>query len=117
MPTDHNACSTTFLFHEEALPILCPITHILAIAIKDDAIKVDGYTHAKPFFTTKLQDPMKAMLVHWKPEKLKIPIFRQAVRTPDGLATSKRKALRYSTFAFYLDRLGWNAGLPQKLTC
>ena len=78
---------------------------------------MDGYTHTEPFFTTKLPDPMKAMLVRWKPEKLKAPIFRQAVRTPDGLATSKHKALRYSTFAFYLDRLGWDASLPQKLTC
>ncbi|KAL9111831.1 MAG: hypothetical protein Q9187_007869 [Circinaria calcarea] len=29
---------TTFLFHEENLPILCPISHILALAIKDNAI-------------------------------------------------------------------------------
>jgi hypothetical protein len=84
----------------------------LAIAIKDNAIKVDGYTHAKPFFTTNLRDPTKAMLVHWKPEKLKTPVFRQAVRTPDGLATSEHKAFCYSTFAFYLDRLGWDAGMP-----
>ncbi|PQE34082.1 hypothetical protein CJF32_00010770 [Rutstroemia sp. NJR-2017a WRK4] len=34
----------------------------------------------------------------------------------DGLSTSKHKALRYSTFAYYLDRLGWAAGFVQKLT-
>jgi hypothetical protein len=96
--------------------MLCPISHILALAIKDDAIEVDGFTHAEPFFTSNLQDPTKAILVHWKPEKLKKPIFRQAVRTFDGLATSDHKALRYSTFIFYLDRLGWAAGFAQKLT-
>ncbi|APA11274.1 hypothetical protein sscle_07g060440 [Sclerotinia sclerotiorum 1980 UF-70] len=113
---NRNPKPTTFLFHEEALPILCPVSHILAIAIRDNAIKVDGFTHAKPFFTSNLQDPTKAVLVHWKPEKLKIPIFRQAVWTFDGLSTSEHKALRYSTFAYYLDRLGWAAGFAQKLT-
>jgi len=86
------------------------------MALKDDAIKVDGFTHAKPFFSSNLQDPTKAVLVHWKPEKLKVPIFRQAVQRSGGLATSEHKALRYSTFNYYLDRLGWGAGFAQKLT-
>jgi hypothetical protein len=59
---------------------------------------------------------MKAMKVHWKPSMLKVPIFRQAVRTADGFKTSAHKALRYSTFAYYFDRLGWGAGFPEKLT-
>ena len=46
---------------------------------------------------------------------LKVPIFRQAVRTADGFQTSEHKALRYSTYAYYLDRLGWEAGFEQKL--
>ena len=91
---------------------------MLALAIKDNAIQVDGYTHAQPFFTSQLRDPTKAVLIHWKPEKLKVPIFCQAVRTQtfDGLATSEHKALHYSTFAFYLDRLGWAASFAQQLT-
>ena len=110
------AARTTFLFHEETLPILCPVAHILAMAIKDDAIKVDGYTRAEPFFESNLQNPKKAVLVHWKPKMLKIPIFRQAVRGTDGLMQSRYKALRYSTYNFYLDRLGWATGFEQKLT-
>jgi hypothetical protein len=55
--------------------MLCLISYILAFAIKDDAIEVDGFTYAKPFFTSNLQDPTKAILVHWKLEKLKKPIF------------------------------------------
>jgi hypothetical protein len=47
---------------------------------------------------------------------LKVPILRQAVRTADGFQTSKHKGLRYSTYAYYLDRLGWGAGFEQKLT-
>jgi hypothetical protein len=89
----------------------------MAIALRDDAIKVDDRPDgAKPFFTTNLRDPVKATRVHWKPSKLKVPVFRQAVRTADGFQTSEHKALRYSTYAYYLDRLGWEAGFEQKLT-
>ncbi|OBT74038.1 hypothetical protein VF21_07827 [Pseudogymnoascus sp. 05NY08] len=113
---DRKPKPTTFLFHEEALPILCPISHILTHAIKDDAIEVEGYSHAEPLFTSHLQHPTKAVLIHWKPEMLKRPIFRQAVRTCDMFRTSEWKALRYSTYAYYLDRLGWATGFEQKLT-
>jgi hypothetical protein len=89
----------------------------LTIALRENAIKVEGRpAGAEPFFETNLKDPLKAMRVFWKPSKLKIPIFRQAVRTADGFRTSDRKCLRYSTYAYYLDRLGWEAGFEQKLT-
>jgi len=59
---------------------------------------------------------MKAMLVHWKPSMLKIPIFRQVVQTAEGFQTSKWKCLPYSAYNHYLDRLGWETGFPEKLT-
>ena len=43
------------MFRENALPILCPITHVLARAIRDDAVLVDGYTSAEPFFIIDLR--------------------------------------------------------------
>jgi hypothetical protein len=33
-----------------------------------------------------------------------------------GFQTSKEKALHYSTYAYYLNRLGWEAGFEEKLT-
>lgn len=48
---------------------------------------------------------------------LKVPIFRQAVRAVGGFITSKRKAMHYSTYAYYLQRLGLATGFEQKLTC
>jgi hypothetical protein len=59
---------------------------------------------------------MKAMRVNWKLSMLKVPIFRQPVRTAMGFQTSKEKALCYSTYAYYLNRLGWEAGFEEKLT-
>jgi len=60
---------------------------------------------------------MKAMKVHWKPEWLKQPIFRRSVHTVNGWLKSKIEPMTYSTYAFYIDRLGRDTGLEEKLTC
>ncbi|KAJ8058423.1 hypothetical protein OCU04_012612 [Sclerotinia nivalis] len=114
---DNKPKFTTFLFRENSLPILCPISHILTRAIRDDAILVDGYTSAEPFFTTDLGGQgMKAIKVHWKLEWLKRPIFRRSVRSANGWVKSKTEPMSYSTYAFYIDRLGKDTGFEDKLT-
>jgi hypothetical protein len=47
-----------------------------------------------------VQDPTKAILVHWKPENLKIPIFQQAVRIFDEPKKSEHKAFCYCFHQF-----------------
>ncbi|PVH69879.1 hypothetical protein DL98DRAFT_578123 [Cadophora sp. DSE1049] len=114
---DNKPKPTTFLFRENPLPILCPISHILARAIRDNAILVDGYTSAEPFFATDLgSQNVKAMKVHWKPEWLKQPVFRRSVWTTNGWVKSKTEPMAYSKYAFYLNRLGRDAGFEDKLT-
>jgi hypothetical protein len=91
----------------------------LARAIRDDAILVDGYTSAEPFFATDLRSlGMKAMKVHWKPEWLKRPVFRRSVRAVDGSGwvKSKFEPMTYPTFAFYINRVRYDACLEDKLT-
>lgn len=57
--------STTFLFRGNSLPILCPIFYILARVIRDDAVFVDGYISAEPFFAINLGGQrIKAMKVY-----------------------------------------------------
>ncbi|CZR51447.1 uncharacterized protein PAC_01323 [Phialocephala subalpina] len=107
----------TFLFRENPLPIFCPISHILARVICDNAILVDGYTSAEPFFATDLGNQnVKAIKVHWKPECLKRLVFRRSVWTTNGWAKSKTKPMPYSKYAFYLNRLKQDAGFEDKLT-
>lgn len=73
--------STTFLFRENPLPILCPISHMLTRAIRDNAILVDGYASAEPFFATNLRGQgMMAMKVQWMPDWLKRLVFRRSAR-------------------------------------
>jgi hypothetical protein len=111
-----HTCSTTFLFRENPLPILCPISHILTRAIRDDAIFVDGYTSAEPFFATNLGGQrMRAMKVHWKPEWLTRPVFRRSVRTVTWVK-SQTEPMTYATYCSYIDRLGKDTGFEDKLT-
>ncbi|KAG9245620.1 hypothetical protein BJ878DRAFT_500693 [Calycina marina] len=89
------------------LAILCPISHILARAIRDDAILVDGYTSAEPFFDTDLaNDKAGKFKVHWKEEWLKRPVFRRSVWTANGWVKSKTEPMKYGICNFYLARLG-----------
>jgi hypothetical protein len=105
------------LFRENDLPILCPITHILARAIRDDAVLVDGYSSAEPFFATNLgRTGGRAMRVNWKPEWLKRPLFRQSVLEAGVWVKSKTEPMPYSTFNFFLKRNGRDVGLEEDLT-
>ncbi|KAG5817841.1 hypothetical protein H9Q74_009960 [Fusarium xylarioides] len=113
--SDNKPKPTVFLFREHPLPILCPISHILARALRDDAIQVDGYSSAEPFFSTQLgKDAVK---VHWKLSKLKSPVFRRSVRTDHGgWEKSPTEPMKYATYAFYLDRIGRDLGSEEKWT-
>jgi len=53
--------------------------------------------------------------LRWKQSVLKLPIFRQAKKTPDGYTVAD-KPLLYSHFNDCLDRLGVATGFEQKLT-
>ena len=104
------------MFREQKLAILCPISDILARALRDDAILVAGYTTAELFFDIHLQDQAQAVKVHWKPSMLKVSIFRRSVQTATGYEKSMAEPMPYSTYAFYLERLGQDTGLEEKLT-
>jgi hypothetical protein len=93
------------------------MSHILTRAIRDDAILVDGYTSAEPFFATNLRGQgMRAMKVHWKPEWLKRPVFRRSVRPMGAWVKTKTEPMPYSVYAFYINRLGRNTGFEDELT-
>lgn len=79
-----------------------PYSPILAMTIKANVIKTNGYTNAKPFFTINLYYPQKGNVGALEAIEAKVT----HLRTPIGFATSEHMAFRYSTFVYYLDRLG-----------
>ncbi|TAQ84695.1 hypothetical protein B7494_g6982 [Chlorociboria aeruginascens] len=112
---DRKPKPTMFLFREHPLAILCPISHILARAIRDNAIDIAGYTSTEPFFSTHLSKSTTKMA--WKSSWLKRPVFRKSVRTSSGKwEKSDTEPMKYATYAFYLDRIGKNLGSEEKWT-
>jgi hypothetical protein len=59
---------------------------------------------------------VKAIKVHWKPEWLMRPVFRKLDSTINGWVKSETEPMTYSKYAFYLNRLGRDAGFEDKLT-
>ena len=47
---------------------------------------------------------------------LKVLVFRRSVQTATEYKKSMTKPMPYSTYAFYLERLGEDTGLEEKLT-
>jgi hypothetical protein len=105
------------LFRENDLPILCPISHIVARAIRDDAILADGWDNPAKLFATDLRRMGRpAIQIRWKPQWLKRPVFRRSVRVQNVWVKSETEAFAYSKYNFYLKRLGIAVGLVDILT-
>ncbi|KIH94252.1 hypothetical protein SPBR_09199 [Sporothrix brasiliensis 5110] len=103
---------TKFLFLEEKLPMICPITHILAKALAENVIQHDGYTQARHFFQTKLS--VDAVQIHWKKEFWHEPVFRRSSKTLKGYEKSNNP-ITNAMYENWTKRLGLAAGLPDKL--
>lgn len=91
------------------------VLHFLSIAILDNAFEGDTIKRPEDFYNLDVRPPRHSTELNWKKEKLDTPIFRQAVRTEDGIRTSDTEPLRYHTYLYYLQRLGRAAGFMQIL--
>lgn len=110
--SDRNPRPTRFIFTEESLPVICPVSHILAKAIAERVIQNEGYSRAEHFFQTRLQT--KAVKVEWKEEFLHCPVFRKTVRT-DMRFTKSFDPLPRNRYDRSTTALGKAAGLPDNL--
>lgn len=111
----HNR-STIFFFTEVDDPIFCLITHLISLALADDAFEAPSLISPDRIFDHKVRGPVLCTPLRWKEEKLKTPIFRRDERTADGCITSPDVALPYYQFQDCLNRLGRAAGSLEKLT-
>jgi hypothetical protein len=109
--------STIFFFTEVDDPILCPITHLVSLAIADEAFDAPSLTTAKRVFEHKVWGPVLCTPLNWKQKMLKIPIFRRDERIVGSVVTSPTLALTYSQFRDCLIRLGLLVGFLLILTC
>lgn len=104
---------TWFPFVEEKLPMLCPISKLLAKARAEGVIDLDGYdTCTEPFFNTKLGVP--AVYIPWKKNFWHKPVFRKTVESVEGPIKSD-EPLTAKAFDDYLESHGKAAGLPDRV--
>ena len=89
---------------------------MLAIAFHDNAFEARGLDSVEQVFAFVIDGPINSTQLKWKPEMLTVPIFRQATRSNDGFSTSEHKPLSYSTFNYYIERLGRATGFEEKLS-
>lgn len=87
---------------------------MIVIALLDNAF-FSKVTSVEEIYRTRVHAPRHSLEFKWHSDKLKAPIFRQAERTGTGIETSPTKALRYSTYLYYLQCLGMVAGFMQIL--
>ncbi|KAF3763523.1 hypothetical protein M406DRAFT_228735, partial [Cryphonectria parasitica EP155] len=103
---------TTFLFVEEKLPIICPISHILAKALAEGAIAIGEPNDAASFFATRINRP--GIKIRWKEESLHKPLFRKSAKTLQGYDKID-EPLTQSIFNDHSQRLGKEVGLEELL--
>jgi hypothetical protein len=108
--------STIYFFTEVDDLIFCAITHLVALALADDAFEAPSLTTPERVFEHKVWGPVLCTPLHWKQEKLKTPIFRQHEPSADGCNPTTEAALSYSQFRQSLNRLGRAAGFKETLT-
>jgi hypothetical protein len=87
---------------------------MIALAILDNAFESE-IKSVEQLLRTRVKAPRRSLHFWWKKEKLKTPVFRQAELSATGIQTSDVKALRYYTYLYYLQRLGFAAGFMQIL--
>jgi hypothetical protein len=111
-----NIHSTIFFFTEVDDPIFCPITHLVSLALTDDAFEAPSLTTPKRVFEHKVWGPVLCTPLRWKQEKLQTPIFRRDEYIMEEGIPSPETALPYSQFRDCLNRLGRAAGFKETLT-
>src|SRR6266702_4674125 len=103
-----------FCLYEVDHLIFDPVIYMIVLGILDNAFELE-FTSVEQIFQLRVNLVRGSMRLRWKKSWEDKPIFRQAVPTSDGIQTSNTKPLRYYTFLFYLQRLGFMAGMMKIL--
>ncbi|KAK2595006.1 hypothetical protein QQS21_007260 [Conoideocrella luteorostrata] len=105
----------TFIFYEVDDLLFDAVLHLLALAFLDHAFEANIQT-VHDFYKVKVRPPRRSLEFDWRKDIRHKPIFRQAVLADNGsVQTSDTEALRYHTYLYYLQRLGFVTGFMQIL--
>ncbi|PTB34918.1 hypothetical protein M441DRAFT_154576 [Trichoderma asperellum CBS 433.97] len=103
---------TIFFFTPTKKLIFDVVLTIAALALADKAFAAESITDALSLFQKRPWGTRDCIALRWKPEMLKIPVFR---RTRDS-ALSANEAMLYSTLNTEMGQQSLDTGHEQKLT-
>ena len=84
---------------------------MIVLGILDNAFELEFQT-IEQVFMVRVDPHRTTSRLRWKKSWENKPIFRQAIATADGIGTSD-KPIPYHTFLYYIQRLGFMAGMMQ----
>jgi len=109
-----NAGRKIFCLYEVDDLIFDPVLCMIVLGMLEGAFELE-FTSIEQVFSLRVDPRRNSMRLRWKKSYENVPIFRQAVATVDGIRTSEKEVLRYHTFLYYIQGLGFMAGLMKIL--
>jgi len=106
--------SKTFLFYENDNLLLCPVAHVLPLALGDGAFEASTMQDVDQIMRDQVPAHKNSLTLRWKDSMLDTQ--RQATRSTDGIRTSPDQPLTASASSRYLKRLGEAAGFEHPLS-
>jgi hypothetical protein len=85
-------------------PLFCIVSHISSLAFEDKAFGIPELV-PEQLFALKARNGW-SQPIPWKKDKLDVPIFRRAIKTNQGVYTSKEHSLPYQQYHGWVVRLG-----------
>ena len=113
--TSLQVSSKTNLFYENDNLLLCPVTHMLALALSDSAFEASTMQDVDQILRAQVPTHKNSLTLRWKDSMLNMPVLRQATRSTDGVRTSSDQPLTASASSRYLKRLGEATGFEHPL--
>ncbi|KAL9047831.1 MAG: hypothetical protein Q9162_007935 [Coniocarpon cinnabarinum] len=100
-----------FTFNVDANPFLYIVSHIIVLAIADQAFADPELDSPNKVLQLGIHDPnAHSITINWDEAKLDQPVFRFHERGADGLGISRHRIVLYSSINRWLKRLGQEAG-------
>lgn len=112
-PLTHRRKTYTFCVDDNLT--LCPISHLIVLALDDDAFGVKELKTPEQIFILRIRDGAQSLNLLWDEFKMNLPLFRPSVTTKEGIVTSSIEQLSYPMYHRWLKRLGQETGFTQVL--
>ncbi|KAK3625940.1 hypothetical protein LTR22_023340 [Elasticomyces elasticus] len=109
----HKPQPKEFVWHQCSLLLACPVTHLLALALDDGALRSRALNDPSRLLALQLPPDCNQFKISWRKDCLETPLLRECDSNGDTDAVCPLSATQSR---YWLKRLGENIGLLSNLT-